>query len=201
MTVKIAEAYPLYWPEGWPRTARPRPAAFKIGKEAFARVRDSVMSNVRPMGGRSAVLSTNVPLRLDGLPYAGIAEPRDSGVAVYWYDEHVQQQRCMACDKWDRVVHNLRAVELSLEALRGLARWGSTEIVERAFRGFSALPPSGADWRAVLGFWGKANPSLDEVKLRYRERAREAHPDHGGNPHEMQRLNAAMAAAELELGA
>lgn len=196
-----AEAFPLYWPEGWPRTepGRRRRANFRLGKGAFARVRDQAIHEVKLMGGRHIVLSTNIPLRLDGLPHANAREPDDPGVAMYWYDRNAKQQRCIACDRWDLVVHNLRAIEKSIEALRGLARWGSTEIVNRAFQGFAELPASGDDWRAVLGVPYGERPPLEAVKDQYRKLARAAHPDHGGSPHEMQRLNAAMEAAEKEL--
>lgn len=105
------------------------------------------------------------------------------------------RERVIACDRWDRTRDNLHAIELSLDALRGLSRWGSSAIVEHAFAGFAALPPAGHDWRAIFGELG----TLEEVKRRFRELAVAAHPDRGGEPHEMQRLNEAYAAAKLEL--
>lgn len=156
---------------------------------------------VHLLGGRSLVISTNLP------PLNGYAEPRssagdslsDPGVAVYWYEARAKAQRVMACDRWLRVRDNIHAIALSIGALRGIGRWGATDIVDRAFVGFAALPPAGDDWWSVLGFAPASRPPLDAVKDRYRELALEAHPDRGGDPHAMVRLNQAMAAAERDL--
>lgn len=187
--------FPLQWPEGWARTRSPAAARFKVA--SFAAARDRVLRQVRQLGGTRGVITSNLPTRLDGLPYANSTEPADRGIAVYWVEQG--RERVMACDRWRATRDNLHAIELSLDALRGLSRWGSSAIVERAFAGFAALPPSGEhDWRAVLGFTA-GSVALHEVKARFRELAAAAHPDTGGNPHEMQRLNAAYAAAKLEL--
>lgn len=195
-----AEAYPLYWPDGWARTRWRKDSNFKVS--SFARVRDGVIKNIRLMGGKHIVLSTCLSLRLDGLPLANQRNPEDPGVAIYWYDSRAEQQRAMACDKWRTVTANMRAVELSLEALRGLERWGSSEIVERAFSGFTALPehdPNSGNWRRVFGFVDVPGPSLIAIKVLYKSMARLRHPDHGGSVEAMTELNLAMAAAEKEL--
>jgi hypothetical protein len=190
--------YPLQWPEGWPRTRHPAAARFKVSSFAYAR--DRVLQQVRQLGGTRGVITSNLPTRLDGLPYANASEPADRGIAVYWVEQG--RERVMACDRWRSTRDNLHAIELSLDALRGLARWGSSAIVERAFAGFAALPPSGEhDWRVVFGWVGipRAELCLDDLKHRFRELAAAAHPDRGGDDHQMQRLNAAYAAAKLEL--
>jgi hypothetical protein len=190
----MRDPFPLAWPDGWPRTTRPQRARFKVASFAYAR--DSVVHQIRKLQGSRIVITSNLPVRNDGLPYANATEPADRGIAVWWVRQGREQ--VMACDRWDRTRDNLHALELSLDALRGLDRWGSTTIVERAFAGFAALPPAGEhDWRAVLGAELR---TLDEVKRRFRELAAIAHPDQGGNPHEMQRLNAAYVAAKQELG-
>lgn len=185
-----AAAYPLAWPEGQPTTppAKRQRARFKL---SFARARDELLRELKLLGvgDWKVVISTNVELRLDGLPYAGRKPTGGPGAAVYyWLNEEPQ---VIACDCWDRVEDNLRAIGKTIEALRGIARWGSSELMHRAFSGFKALPPSGVEWRAVLG-----NPgTLAEAESQYRTLARAAHPDLGGNPHEMQRLNEAIAKA------
>lgn len=196
--MKLATANPLQWPEGWPRTARPAWSRFSV---SFSRARNGIMYQLDKMGvpDHRVVLSTNLPLRRDGLPYANTTEPDDPGAAVYWTTPD-DQRRVMPCDRWDRVRDNLRAIELSLDALRGLDRWGTPGIVDRAFTGFTALPPAGVDWRSVFGIGAFAQVSLAQVKEIYHDLSRVAHPDHGGSPHEQQRLNAAMAAATQELG-
>lgn len=157
------------------------------------------------MGGRYIVLSTNVELRRDGLPYANQPEPSDSGVAVYF--ERKGKQMVFACDRWDRVKDNLRAIEKTIEAMRGIERWGASDMLERAFSAFEALPPPSAQatrtWRQVLGF--PNNTPIEEVDKAaidalYRNRARECHPDTGGSDAAMSELNAARVAALKEIG-
>ena len=145
---KLAEAYPLYWPEGRPRARSRERAKFK---SAFTRACDDILHECQLLGGRDMILSTNIPLRQDGLPYAGMAQPKDPGAAVYF--RYKEQTVCFACDRWQKVEDNLRAIALTIEALRGIARWGTGDMLQSAFRGFQALPsPTAAqNWRAVLG--------------------------------------------------
>lgn len=181
-----AEAYPLQWPEGWPRHQRRERARFAT---TFAQARDALIHEVRLMGGRQIVLSTNVPLRQDGLPYANMREPGDPGVAIYWLTAK-QEQRCMACDKWDRVQDNARALEKSINAMRGLERWGGSHIVNRAFTGFQRLEAPGDEaWWQVLGVTREASGA--EIYEAYRRRRSETHPDRGGDVDEFRRVQRA----------
>jgi hypothetical protein len=197
----MPEAYPLDWPEGQPRAKYRQPSNF--GKHNFGALCRRIMNELRLMGARHIVLSTNVGLRLDGLPYANQGNPSDPGVAVYFDRPHGRQwtSYAMACDKWDRIEHNLHAIGKTLDAMRGIERWGVTEFAERSFAGFqAALPAAGSDWRSTLGV--TKFDDLDTVHRRYRELAREAHPDlKNGNPHQMLRLNEAWEAAQKELKA
>jgi hypothetical protein len=47
---------------------------------------------------------------------------------------------CFACDRWDSVADNVQAIRKTIEALRGIERWGTGDMVQRAFAGFVALP-------------------------------------------------------------
>lgn len=183
----MQEAFPLHWPEGWPRSKRRERSRFKC---RFAVARDELFEQIRLMGGRYPVLSTNITLRHDGLPYANQPEPEDPGVAVYF--EYQGKQMTFACDRWNRVRDNVRAVQKTIEALRGIERWGASDMMERAFSAFEALPSPG-DWRADLGLPESANK--DDAKRRFRELVKIHHPDHGGDPAQFQRLNEAYQAA------
>lgn len=202
----MEDAYPLHWPEGQKRTAvNLRGAAnFKV---PLATARDRLLDELKRLGARYAVLSTNVPLRRDGLFYADARapEPSDPGVAVYFdldagrTGEFVQH--AMACDRWRSVRDNVHALGKTIEAMRGIERWGSSEIMLRAFSAFAALPPAPTDWRSILGFHGHGpGLTLDDVRQRFRTLASQAHPDAGGSHDDMVRLNQAMTAAEQELG-
>lgn len=195
----MTEAFPLQWPHGRPRVGRVERSRFNV---TFAQARDELFRELALMGARLVVLSTNVELRLDGLPYAGKGEPDDGGVAVYF--ECKGRPMCFACDRWNRVKDNIQAVRHTVGALRGLERWGTGDMVQAAFSGFVALPPPGGDWRAVLGVEG-LDCSIPAVALAgaeaaYRTKAKDAHPDSGGTAEEMARLNGAIEQARAEFG-
>lgn len=187
------EAFPLQWPAGRPRTAsgRREPAPFKV---TLGAARDEVFAELARLGTRSVVLSSNLQLRQDGKPYANQAQPTDPGVAVYF--QHRGLAMCFACDRWTKVEHNLRAVQKTIEALRGIARWGTCDMLQAAFTGFAALPAPGAarEWWEVLGVLRSA--SVDECRAAYRSLASANHPDRGGDPARMAEINSAWAKAQ-----
>lgn len=195
-------AYPITWPDGWPRTppARREPGRFEV---SFARSRAALLRELRLLGGREIVISTDIPTRRDGLPYAGREWRRgrdDPGVAVYF--RRGGESKVIACDKYDTPEANLRAITLSVDALRALGRYGATGILDRAFAGFAALPGTGEnrfDWRAELGFSHDDPVDALSVTARYRSLAKRAHPDVGGTAEEMDRLTRARHDALREL--
>lgn len=191
------EAYPLQWPEGRKRTGQWSREAGKFDV-SFARARDNIVKEVQMLcGGRWAadphtVISTNVALRRDGLPLANQRQPDDTGVAVYFL--YKKRQMSFACDRWSKIEHNMQAIAKTIEALRGIARWGTGDMLEAAFTGFTALPPPATesvqrDWWDVLGVQRHASP--DEIKAAYRRLASQHHPDRGGSTAKMAEVNAA----------
>lgn len=192
------DAHPLAWPTGWERTPPYRRHRSKY-KVTFLKARDELARQLRMISrsGSDVIISTNVPLRRDGLPLANMREPSDPGVAAYWYDKR-GRQRVIACDAWETVRENLRAVGLTVEALRTIDRAGASEILDRAFQGFAALPPGPSEdpWWEVLGITRDANSGVIEAV--YRRLARINHPDHGGDAAKMAKINAARDAALRE---
>lgn len=97
-----------------------------------------------------------------------------------------------ACDQYDAPHKNMRAIGKTIEAIRGIERWGSSDMMERAFSAFEALPPPASDdagWWSVLGVTRSASRS--DIEQAYRDLAKRHHPDHGGSPDAMAKLNAA----------
>lgn len=171
------EAYPLQWPEGRPRTPRYRMERSRF-KTTFARTRDDLIHELKLLGARLPVLSTNIELRRDGLPYAGRRQPDDPGVAVYF--QYKKQQMCFACDKYDRVMDNIQAVYKTIDALRGVARWGTGDMMERAFSGFAALPDNNTEsWWDILEC--RHDASVDIINKQHRRLRSDHHPDRGGD--------------------
>ncbi len=187
------EAYPLQWPAGRPRAKRRQNAQFQL---SLAKARDHLMNEVRLLNGRQPVLSSNLELRLDGLPYANQKQPDDPGIAVYF--TYKDKQHCFACDDWRKVEDNLRAIGKTIEALRGIARWGTGDMMERAFQGFVALP-SPVQWWHVLGFESATGLNLNEVEIRYKKLAMQRHPDRGGSDDAMTELTWARDQAREQL--
>jgi len=192
MTDTMHEAFPLQWPIGWPRTERRQRAAFST---TLGRARDELRHELRLLGARNIVISTNAPLRKDGDFYASATRIDDPAVAVYF--TLGGEQRCIPCDKWDRLQDNIRALTLTIGALRGLDRWGAKEMVNAAFMGFQALPASSeAGWWVTLGVDRSAD--TDDIKAAYRRRVIETHPDKGGDAAEFQRVQDAYTEANRE---
>jgi ribosomal protein S14 len=171
------EAFPLQWPTGWPRTKGHgnRWAPYKVSAD---KARRDLLHNLHLMGGINCIISSNVPLRRDGMPYADAAQKRidDPGVAVYFQRKVGGERQVIACDKWNRPESNIRAIGLCVEALRAIARSGASELLDRAFTGFKALPASPeVEWWTVLGV--PRNASAAEIKSAYRKLALRHHPD------------------------
>jgi hypothetical protein len=148
------------------------------------------------------VLSTDLRLRQDGDPYMSQRQPDDQGVAVYF--EYKDRPMVFACDRWDLIHDNIHAIGKTIEALRGIERWGASDMLDRAFTGFTALEYlPGEGWRVVLEMgdsWGKTDGILLTIaEQHYRILAKAAHPDHGGSNEAMARLNAARDHARKEL--
>lgn len=142
--------------------------------------RRGLAAELSRLGARKEVLSTNVKLRVDGVPYSKQAQPDDTGAAVYF--ELKGKPVSLACDKWNRVEDNIWAIVKHIESIRGQDRWG-VGSVEQAFRGYMALPApgqtSGIQWWSVLGV--PINASADQVKDAYRILVAKHHPDKGGD--------------------
>ncbi|WP_334743093.1 hypothetical protein [Nostoc sp.] len=88
----------------------------------FGVARHQLLDELRLLNVSELVISSNIPLRRDGLPYANHSPPEDPGVAVYFNldgDPYV-----LACDRWNKVKDNLRAIGLHVLAMRGMQRWG-----------------------------------------------------------------------------
>lgn len=69
----------------------------------------------------------------------------------------------------------------TVDAIRGIERWGTGEMMKAAFAGFKALPEqtNATAWYGILEVTLKA--SEDQIKEAYRKKAMETHPDKGGN--------------------
>ena len=153
-------ASPLSWPTGKLRARNCHRSRFDV---SFDTARDFLLHEIRLFGGKLPVLSSNVSLRFDGLHYATDRQPDGRGVAIYF--TLMCQQMCFCCDRWNTFADNIQAVRKTIEALRGIERWGTGDMVEEAFTGFLALPAPPTSWE-VVGL--KPGASREEIKAAFR---------------------------------
>lgn len=184
-------AYPLHWPAGKPRTQDPQPSRFGTNswsgqkRITLSRAVRELLSEIHLLGGENEIISSNLKLRLDGLPYASQRIPDDPGIAVYFdlADSNLKyRQVCMACDRWNKQACNVWSIAKSINALRGLERWGGGDMVQAAFTGFVALPsPEAAPWWSVLEFYSEAEALFEcDYEIRARKLMQKYHPDKEG---------------------
>ncbi|WP_338445921.1 J domain-containing protein [Pelagerythrobacter marensis] len=194
-----ATAFPLTWPLGRPRTPPQRRKSATFGRAdhsgswtskkslSIADARLRLQHELERLGASDIILSTNVELRLDGLPRSNRRLPDDPGAALYFRLNG--RDTAMACDKWDRVADNIAAIAKHIDALRGIERWGVGSL-EQAFAGFQQLPAP-EQWWQVLGV--KPDATLEQIDAAWRAKMAEAHPDRGGCEEVAKRLNWARA--------
>ncbi len=210
LKVPGVSAYPLEWPQGWPRTPdgqRKNHSAYKVHTDKAKR---ELFDDLRRMGATHATISSNVAVRQDGAPYADQARRliRDPGVALHFTLKG--KPHTMARDLYARPEDNIRMLGLAVRALYDLERNGGSYMAERAFEGFAALPaPDGVKpkrpWWIVLNYGedpeARADLSVDEVEARFRSLAKKRHPDVAGdNGDAMAELNEAREEAKRAVG-
>jgi hypothetical protein len=212
----------LEWPAGWHRTPADRRTNGKFNKKERRYNSDRTSSwlgtknlsiidavqrlletfQLMGIDRDDVVISTNVRVRLDGLPRSGESAPADPGAAVYWRDHAANKPvRCMAIDRYLDVADNLAAIAATLEAMRAIERHGGGEVLDRAFSGFLALPERASRaWRDVLGITAQV-VSRDTVLAASRDLLLANNPDQGGDRDVYEAIIEARKAALAEVSA
>lgn len=159
-------AFPLQWPVTETKS-REQP----LFKQTLASSLQKLKRQVELMGGKNLVLSSNYSL--------GNERPKESGVCAYFLLDG--QNVAIPCDRWRWVEHNVYAIALTLEAMRGMERWGAKSMITAMFSGFKALPAkAGADYHAILGLPPGEPLTESGIEAAYKRRAKVVHPDQGG---------------------
>lgn len=191
------------WPEDlqigplgpWPG-AKPTPVALRVASPFRANLTSTLkvlereiyhLAETRAQQQSAELLVAILPggFRKDGRPRAD-ARTEHSGVVFSMDTRHGYLS--YPSDRYLTWEDNLRAIALSLEALRKVDRYGVTAHGEQ-YRGFLALEASGTTSvdealvtiGAVLG--GRIEPAVDADELRrwVRRAKAKAHPDTGGD--------------------
>jgi DnaJ-like protein len=188
----IKEAYPLTWPAGWKRATeiirskfgKKRAEGWGMNSLSIDQATRFTLDEIKRLVGHSlsedTIISTNLKLRNDGLPYSGQRQPADQGVAIYFtmkLEGNQAKQMVIACDQYDRIQDNIYAVGKTIEAMRAIERYGASDLLQRAFTGFQALPagPAQRNWWDIL--LCKEDSSIETIKANYKSLAKEFHPD------------------------
>lgn len=186
-------AFPLSWPEKFPRSRTPRetgkfkttlPAALKNVTHSLELFASDSRKKIEGL-----VISSNVTL--------GAQRPADPGVAVWFTWDGMLV--CIAVDRYSSIEANLQAIHHIVEARRVELRHGTLALVRATLTGFIALPaPAGKHWTDVLSVPRDAKRA--DIEAAHRRLAMQHHPDRGGDAAKMAQLNTARDEALRELG-
>lgn len=179
----------------WPGTRTPsyrrKRAQFRA---SYAKTLDLLEYELRHLRARDIVIQAGFTfdqIRNDGWPRSN-AQPSDPGVIVSF--QSPQGEFSFPCDRYTDWQGNLRAIALSLQALRAVDRYGVTQHAEQ-YRGWQQLPPpappSSNTMSRDIAATVLANYSIftpaeiltqpDKREEAYRQAARKTHPDAGGS--------------------
>lgn len=160
---------PLQWPPQQYRTKLP--ARSRFGDVTIHKASTELLNELRLLGAKNLVISTNLKQKVRGDGFYSNQVVDDVGVAIYFIIKG--ENKVMACDKWDKIEHNIWALVLSIQAIRGLERWGGSEFLDGLFTGFKALPAGSST--TIDYFEGITD--LESLKKKFRELAFQFHPD------------------------
>lgn len=179
------------WPKQPTPSYRRKSAAFRA---TYAATLDLLEYELSKLEAKDIIIQAYFTLdqiRNDGWPKSA-ARPSDVGAIVSFQTK--KGPLAFPCDTYDNYDDNLRAIALSLQALRAVDRYGVTQHAEQ-YRGFTPLPSAEAQmskedaahfiathqngtgqYFSVAGIL--QNPTF--AAEAYRNAARTLHPDAGG---------------------
>lgn len=186
----------LDWPDRFNRTPPEERTSYPGGFEVSRRrAIDDLLSDLESWGANEVRLETGAQhqKRNPNRPYAR-ARPDDPGVIVYFSRQG--NQYAIACDKWDNLRDNIRAIGKYVAHKRMLPKYGIT-TAEAEFE-TARLPPGNPDAEAIVT--DPPSPPAHEVLgvsedapvdvVRGAARALKArhHPDRGGDREQFKRV-------------
>jgi len=156
---------------------------------------DLLEKELRYLRGKNPIMQiavTEAEIRLDGRVYAN-ARPSHPGVILTFDSKHGPLS--YHTDRYTEFQDNVRAIVLSLEALRKVDRYGVSKEGSQ-YAGYKRLPPAGEATKRITTadeaatFIEKQFPEVTAAQIlsssplfetAYRQSARRLHPDHGGD--------------------
>ncbi len=152
---------------------------------------DKLEKELRYLGARDIIVQAGFELqeiRNDGWPRGGARAVHPA--VVISFRDNAGNPLSFPCDTYDNYEDNMRAIALSLEALRAVNRYGVTKGHEQ-YKGFTALPPGDPIGKreAALKFLSQVTgKTTGEVaadpEAAYRAAAQRLHPDSETGSHD-----------------
>ena len=150
----MTQAYPLQWPAGWPRTPPERRETGKF-KTTLSGALSNLQSELRLLGGKNLVLSSNVTL--------GEQRPSDPGIAAYFTYDGDQSGRLNPDIPVDAVPDGSAGIERTLSGYLNSAGVRPADMPLSRFTDYYAFLRSGIP---VGGLTAGANQLKTEAQAR-----------------------------------
>lgn len=178
--------YPLSWPSGKPWTERRTTSPYRV--KVLDKIKSELLRELKLLKAKNVIVSTNIEIRLDGIPYTKRRPPSNPGVTVHF--DLAGDPRVFALDRWDKVEHNMHGIALHIASLRAITRTGVASL-EQIFAGHKALPEVAGEtnfqiWHDVLQV--PADCGFEAARTAFRGLVKIHHPDQGGETVQYQRV-------------
>jgi hypothetical protein len=174
--------------QAWPKEPTPphrrKTSPFEV---KYQRLLDDLERELKHLGARDIVIQAyfrHEDIRNDGWPRSSV-RPSESGVILSFLKRD-KQEIAFPCDTYTTYESNLRAISLTLTALRAIDRYGVTQHAEQ-YKGWAKLPPAAdrMEVKDALSFirlyTGIEPTSPERLDEAYRAAARKVHPDVTGS--------------------
>jgi hypothetical protein len=178
------------WPKAPTPPHRRRDAAFRA---PYAKTLDLLEHELDMLKARDIIVQayfTLSQIRNDGWPYSS-ARPSEPGVIVSC--QTPKGPLSFPCDTYHTFDDNLRAIALSLQALRAVDRYGVTQHAEQ-YKGFTPLPSGETKSREDAAHFVSIHGDIDYLKIlenaehrdtALRNAAMKLHPDKPTGSHDL----------------
>lgn len=194
---------PLEWPDntGITPDAKRRVGKFSSGGKGYVTMGvaiDRLIGECNRLGAKNVTLNAMFALTRTGSVSQAVARSSDQAVVLRFSKNGVEYT--LPCDRYTTAEDNVAALAAHIEATRAIERHGVAST-EQALQAFAALPPPSnlpaikpkRDWWTVLGVFPTADAEL--IEAAYRVKAKQLHPDTGGDPEEFKELQVAIEEA------
>lgn len=166
----IERKYPLAWPANEARTPIHQKRSTSQFNTGVNKTLDQLERELDRFRGKNIVLSIDLPFR---------GKVQDPAAALF-FDLPGARAIAICCDIYLNQDDNIRAIYKIVEGMRTIERFGGSNVSQKTFTGFAALPPPPDCWK-TLGISKGVGEGLS-LKLKrefvmeaFRDRVKEGH--------------------------